>query len=361
MHTQTHTQSHAHVLLYLHSTDYSGMEGERERERGGGGGGSQRDALVLQHWWPLLLLFASLLLYTASVWCFMLDRLGQKKEKKKLEYCFRYLNCECSWSVFSRHLKSWKVSILTVGAEQIGVAFHVFLYILRALSCCVARLWSERMRMFDCNLIRNSPSLSFYPSLSIPTSCLLLPLPHNHLTEIISSTHTHLTSPHTHTHTHTCTKLTSTHTHTPLQSPGLDVDENGTLDLSMSKRLCGRAGGGGAEGDSVLTPLEPMSPQRQAALLGSRCYGMGDAADCWDLPVDYTKIKHIDEDEKEVGQGQCCKYIWRTTAVWFVDRCIINHAVCRVLLRKDCWCLNVGFPKQKSTFYHHTSILLLFS
>ncbi|KAL3048944.1 hypothetical protein OYC64_008428 [Pagothenia borchgrevinki] len=42
-----------------------------------------------------------------------------------------------------------------------------------------------------------------------------------------------------------------------------------------------------------------MSPQRQAALLGSRCYGMGDAADCWDLPVDYTKIKHIDEDEKE--------------------------------------------------------------
>uniref|UniRef100_UPI0037E87511 myelin transcription factor 1-like protein isoform X3 n=1 Tax=Semicossyphus pulcher TaxID=241346 RepID=UPI0037E87511 len=79
------------------------------------------------------------------------------------------------------------------------------------------------------------------------------------------------------------------------QSPGLDVDENGTLDLSMSKRLC--SGGGG--GDSVLTPLEPMSPQRQAALLGSRCYGMGDAADCWDLPVDYTKIKHIDEDEKE--------------------------------------------------------------
>uniref|UniRef100_A0A8C6PI11 Myelin transcription factor 1 like n=1 Tax=Nothobranchius furzeri TaxID=105023 RepID=A0A8C6PI11_NOTFU len=78
------------------------------------------------------------------------------------------------------------------------------------------------------------------------------------------------------------------------QSPGLDVDENGTLDLSMSKSLCG-----GGAGDSVLTPLEPMSPQRQAALLGSRCYGMGDAADCWDLPVDYTKIKHIDEDDKE--------------------------------------------------------------
>uniref|UniRef100_A0A3P8U9S4 Myelin transcription factor 1 like n=1 Tax=Cynoglossus semilaevis TaxID=244447 RepID=A0A3P8U9S4_CYNSE len=79
-------------------------------------------------------------------------------------------------------------------------------------------------------------------------------------------------------------------------SPGLDVDENGTLDLSMSKRLCSGDAGGG---DSVLTPLEPMSPQRQAALLGSRCYGIGDAPDCWNLPVDYTKIKHIDEDDKE--------------------------------------------------------------
>lgn len=89
---------------------------------------------------------------------------------------------------------------------------------------------------------------------------------------------------------------TTTTPPTNTQSPGLDVDENGTLDLSISKPLCG----GGGRGDSVLTPLEPMSPQRQAALLGSRCYGMGDAADCWDLPVDYTKIKHIDEDEKEV-------------------------------------------------------------
>lgn len=101
--------------------------------------------------------------------------------------------------------------------------------------------------------------------------------------------------------THTCitntTLILPPSNTTRIQSPSLDVDENGTLDLSMSKRLC--SGGG----DSVLTPLEPMSPQRQAALLGSRCYGMGDAADCWDLPVDYTKIKHIDEDEKEVTEG----------------------------------------------------------
>lgn len=109
-------------------------------------------------------------------------------------------------------------------------------------------------------------------------------------------------------------KTTITYT---LQSPSLDVDENGTLDLSMSKHLCG----GGTEGDSVLTPLEPMSPQRQAALLGSRCYSMGDPADCWDLPVDYTKIKHIDEDDKEV-KGANKDRLWylihvTTTVEWW--------------------------------------------
>uniref|UniRef100_A0A672P355 Myelin transcription factor 1-like protein n=1 Tax=Sinocyclocheilus grahami TaxID=75366 RepID=A0A672P355_SINGR len=70
-----------------------------------------------------------------------------------------------------------------------------------------------------------------------------------------------------------------------------DGDENGTLDLS-------RAGGmGEGSGGTVLTPLQPMSPQRQA-LLNSQCYQMS-TADCWDLPVDYTKIKHLDEDHKE--------------------------------------------------------------
>uniref|UniRef100_W5K335 Myelin transcription factor 1-like, a n=1 Tax=Astyanax mexicanus TaxID=7994 RepID=W5K335_ASTMX len=70
-----------------------------------------------------------------------------------------------------------------------------------------------------------------------------------------------------------------------------DVEENGTLDLSVGR------GGGLGEG-TVLTPLQPMSPQRQA-LLNSRCYQMS-PADCWDLPVDYTKIKRLDEDHKEV-------------------------------------------------------------
>uniref|UniRef100_A0AAZ3Q6P6 Myelin transcription factor 1 like n=1 Tax=Oncorhynchus tshawytscha TaxID=74940 RepID=A0AAZ3Q6P6_ONCTS len=70
------------------------------------------------------------------------------------------------------------------------------------------------------------------------------------------------------------------------RNPDLEVDENGTLDLSMKQRL-----GGGVS--AVLTPLEPMSPQRQALMR----YGMGD--DCWDLPVDYAKIKCIDEDSKE--------------------------------------------------------------
>ncbi|XP_062858378.1 myelin transcription factor 1-like, a [Trichomycterus rosablanca] len=68
-----------------------------------------------------------------------------------------------------------------------------------------------------------------------------------------------------------------------------EVEESGTLDLSV-----GRAGGMG-EG-TVLTPLQPMSPQRQA-LLNSRCYQM--SPDCWDLPVDYTKIKSLSEDHKE--------------------------------------------------------------
>ena len=58
---------------------------------------------------------------------------------------------------------------------------------------------------------------------------------------------------------------------------------------------------GGPEGSgTVLTPLQPMSPQRQALLNSSRCYQMSEA-DCWDLPVDYTKIKRItDDDHKEV-------------------------------------------------------------
>lgn len=54
----------------------------------------------------------------------------------------------------------------------------------------------------------------------------------------------------------------------------------------------------------MLMPLEPMSPLRQATLLGSSCYSMGNAANCWDLPVDYSKIKHVDEDENEVKGGK---------------------------------------------------------
>lgn len=66
---------------------------------------------------------------------------------------------------------------------------------------------------------------------------------------------------------------------------------------------------GGPEGSgTVLTPLQPMSPQRQA-LLSSRCYQLSEA-DCWDLPVDYTKIKRLGEEPehkevtgREVPQG----------------------------------------------------------
>ncbi|XP_064411463.1 myelin transcription factor 1-like protein [Latimeria chalumnae] len=80
------------------------------------------------------------------------------------------------------------------------------------------------------------------------------------------------------------------------RNPDIEMDENGTLDLSMNKQ---RQRDGCC---AILTPLEPMSPQRQA-VMNSRCYQMNET-DCWDLPVDYTKIKprRIDEDDpKEVN------------------------------------------------------------
>lgn len=70
----------------------------------------------------------------------------------------------------------------------------------------------------------------------------------------------------------------------------MEVDENGTLDLSMNKQRP-------REGCCpVLTPLEPMSPQQQA-VMGSRCFPLSEG-DCWDLPVDYTKMKprRVEED-----------------------------------------------------------------
>lgn len=79
------------------------------------------------------------------------------------------------------------------------------------------------------------------------------------------------------------------------QNPDMEVDENGTLDLSMNKQR---------PRDSccpVLTPLEPMSPQQQA-VMSSRCFQLSEG-DCWDLPVDYTKMKprRVDEDDpKEI-------------------------------------------------------------
>lgn len=80
------------------------------------------------------------------------------------------------------------------------------------------------------------------------------------------------------------------------QSPGADLEDGGVVDVS------GQPGGPEGSG-TVLTPLQPMSPQRQA-LLSSRCYQLSDT-DCWDLPVDYPKIKRLgDEPEhKEVRGG----------------------------------------------------------
>ncbi|XP_040849846.1 myelin transcription factor 1-like protein isoform X6 [Ochotona curzoniae] len=79
------------------------------------------------------------------------------------------------------------------------------------------------------------------------------------------------------------------------RNPDVEVDENGTLDLSMNKQ---RPRDGCCP---ILTPLEPMSPQQQA-VMGTRCFPLSEG-DCWDLPVDYTKMKprRIDEeDSKEI-------------------------------------------------------------
>lgn len=80
------------------------------------------------------------------------------------------------------------------------------------------------------------------------------------------------------------------------QNPDMEVDENGTLDLSLNKQ---RQRDGCC---TILTPLEPMSPQQQA-VMNNRCYQLNEN-DCWDLPVDYTKMKpsRIDEDDsKEIS------------------------------------------------------------
>ncbi|XP_070284723.1 myelin transcription factor 1-like protein isoform X7 [Myotis yumanensis] len=77
------------------------------------------------------------------------------------------------------------------------------------------------------------------------------------------------------------------------RNPDMEVDENGTLDLSMNKQRP-------REGCCpILTPLEPMSPQQQA-VMSSRCFPLGEG-DCWDLPVDYTKMKarRVDEDDSK--------------------------------------------------------------
>lgn len=77
------------------------------------------------------------------------------------------------------------------------------------------------------------------------------------------------------------------------QSPVGELDGSGAVDVA------GQPGGPEGSG-TVLTPLQPMSPQRQA-LLSSRCYQLSEA-DCWDLPVDYTKLKRLgdEQEHKEV-------------------------------------------------------------
>ncbi|XP_072417127.1 myelin transcription factor 1-like protein isoform X6 [Chiloscyllium punctatum] len=79
------------------------------------------------------------------------------------------------------------------------------------------------------------------------------------------------------------------------RNPEIEVDENGTLDLSMNKQRHRDGSSGSSTG--LLTPLEPMSPQRQNMMV-NKCYTMNEA-DCWDFPVDYTKMKPRTMDEED--------------------------------------------------------------
>lgn len=84
------------------------------------------------------------------------------------------------------------------------------------------------------------------------------------------------------------------------QNPDMDVDENGTLDLSMNKQRP-------REGCCpILTPLEPMSPQQQA-VMNSRCFPLSEG-ECWDLPVDYTKMKPRRAEEDDSKDITVCPF-----------------------------------------------------
>lgn len=84
------------------------------------------------------------------------------------------------------------------------------------------------------------------------------------------------------------------------QNPDMEVDENGTLDLSMNKQRP-------REGCCpILTPLEPMSPQQQA-VMNNRCFQLSEG-DCWDLPVDYTKMKPRRVDEEDSKEITVCPF-----------------------------------------------------
>lgn len=112
-----------------------------------------------------------------------------------------------------------------------------------------------------------------------------------------------------------------------IQNPDMEVDENGTLDLSLNKQ---RQRDGCC---TILTPLEPMSPQQQA-VMNNRCYQLNES-DCWDLPVDYTKMKPdtIDEDDsKEINVGlfhQIPQHCFQAIRFLKTDqvKCIINNSL----------------------------------
>ena len=96
-----------------------------------------------------------------------------------------------------------------------------------------------------------------------------------------------------------------------LQAADIEVDENGTLDLSMHKhrrRESAFPGGGGGGGSPGVRSPDPS--QRQSSAPGSGMTSpqssQGSRQEEWDRPLDYTKpSRQREEEPEEVGPTAC--------------------------------------------------------
>lgn len=98
------------------------------------------------------------------------------------------------------------------------------------------------------------------------------------------------------------------------QGPEIEVDENGTLDLSMKKaRILDKAAPLTSTNHSVPTasssPFKTSSLLVNAAFYQALCDHEG-----WDTPINYSKAHGKTEEEKEV-LFQCRSISWRQSVI----------------------------------------------